>query len=425
MSGPFGLWSAKPCHGGRATTRHQGRRARPLVSDGEIVLEQSAGFLMVGPMTLRFIHSSDLHIGRRFANIPQPADGNIRGRLMEARHTVIARLAEAARAQGAQHVLLAGDTFDTATPSATLVRQTLAAMQDAAGITWWLLPGNHDNLRDAEPLWETLSRDAPANLRALTEAAPVPLGDGASLLPCPVAYRSGGTDPTEPLADMPSPPDHMRIGLAHGGITDFTDSGEAIAPDRDRSARLDYLALGDWHGRMAVSERVQYSGSPEQDRFKHGRRGCCLGVEIDAPGAAPRITEIETGTFLWQDIDLPLHAHQDAGAALDAALPAEGRRDRLVRVAATGWISLPEQVALTRAADRFGPEFAHFDLVTEALGTQVDTADLEQIDRAGALRLAADSLHAEAEDDALPQAERTVARDALARLYAYVREAAE
>ena len=74
---------------------------------------------------------------------------------------------------------------------------------------------------------------------------------------------------------------------------------------------------------------------------------------------------------------------------------------------------------------KMGPEFAHFDLVTEALGTQVDTADLEQIDRAGALRLAADSLHAEAEDDALPQAERTVARDALARLYAYVREAAE
>ena len=33
----------------------------------------------------RFIHASDLHLGRRFANIPQPEDGNIRGRLMEAR----------------------------------------------------------------------------------------------------------------------------------------------------------------------------------------------------------------------------------------------------------------------------------------------------------------------------------------------------
>ncbi len=47
-------------------------------------------------MALRFIHESDLHIGRKFANIPQPPDGHIRGRLMEARHGAIAEMAEAA-----------------------------------------------------------------------------------------------------------------------------------------------------------------------------------------------------------------------------------------------------------------------------------------------------------------------------------------
>ena len=79
-------------------------------------------------MTLRFIHASDLHIGRKFANIPQPEDGNIRGRLMEARHGTIARLAEVAQSRDAGHVLLAGDTFDTATPSPAVIRQALAAM---------------------------------------------------------------------------------------------------------------------------------------------------------------------------------------------------------------------------------------------------------------------------------------------------------
>ncbi len=61
-------------------------------------------------MTLRFLHASDLHIGRKFANIPQPADGNIRGRLMEARHGAIARLAQVAKDKDAAHILLAGDT---------------------------------------------------------------------------------------------------------------------------------------------------------------------------------------------------------------------------------------------------------------------------------------------------------------------------
>ncbi|MBN9889773.1 metallophosphoesterase family protein [Salipiger abyssi] len=373
-------------------------------------------------MTFRFLHSSDLHLGRTFANIPEPPDGNIRGRLMEARHAAIARLADAARAEGAAHVLLAGDTFDTATPSPTLIRQSLAAMGEAAEITWWLLPGNHDNLRDAEPLWETLRRDGPGNLRALTEAAPVPLAPGATLLPCPVAWRATGSDPTASLPAMESPEGDLRIALAHGGITDFTESGGAIAPDRERSARLDYLALGDWHGRMAVSDRTQYPGTPEQDRFKHNRRGVCLSVALDGPGATPQLREIETGAFLWEEAALTLHPRQDAGAALEALLPARGRRDILLRVMADGWAGLSDQLALRRAVARLGPEFAHFELRSDALGTQYDAADLDEIDHAGALRLAANALQEEAEDPARAETERRVAGDALVRLYAYMHE---
>ena len=61
----------------------------------------------------RFIHSSDLHLGRRFGNLPE----DIRGRLVEARHAVIKSLSVTARNHGASHVLIAGDLFDTETPS--------------------------------------------------------------------------------------------------------------------------------------------------------------------------------------------------------------------------------------------------------------------------------------------------------------------
>jgi DNA repair exonuclease SbcCD nuclease subunit len=109
-------------------------------------------------MTFRFIHSSDLHLGRRFLNIPEPPDGNLRGRLMEARFDQIRRLAAAAREHGALHVLLAGDTFDSATPSPQVLRQAMAAMRDETDVTWWLLPGNHDNMRNAEPVWEAIRK---------------------------------------------------------------------------------------------------------------------------------------------------------------------------------------------------------------------------------------------------------------------------
>jgi DNA repair exonuclease SbcCD nuclease subunit len=61
----------------------------------------------------RFLHSSDLHLGRAFGGYPEV----IRHRLREARHSAIARLAKAARDGGAGMVLLAGDTFDAETPA--------------------------------------------------------------------------------------------------------------------------------------------------------------------------------------------------------------------------------------------------------------------------------------------------------------------
>ena len=135
----------------------------------------------------------------------------------------------------------------------------------------------------------------------------------------------------------------MQNGLAHGGVTDFTDTGVAIAPDRDRSARLYWLALGDWHGRTALSDRVQYSGTPHQDRFKNGRRGVCLCVGLNGPGAPPKVEEFENGTVLWQEIALTLHLGQYAAAALSDALPASGRRELLNAGVEGGYATAYEQ----------------------------------------------------------------------------------
>jgi hypothetical protein len=376
-------------------------------------------------MTFRFIHTSDLHLGRRFATIPEAPDGNVRGRLMEARHASIGRIAAGARAEGALHVLVAGDTFDTATPSQHVVKQALASMADDPGIHWWVLPGNHDNLREAEPLWDAIRSGGPSNVTVISEGAPIDLAQGATLLPCPVEWRSSGTDLTVGLTAMESGEGALRIALAHGGVVDFNKTGANIPPDRERTARLDYLALGDWHGRIAVSERTHYSGSPELDRFKRGGRGVCLSVTLDGPGALPRVSEVETGAFLWTEADLQLTPRQDAAAGLQQLLPATGRRDTLMRISAAGWACLPDQVELRRAAERVAPEFAFFDLRTEQLGTQYETADLDEIDRGGALRLAAETLQADAGLSGLPAHDRDIAADALARLYAYMKEDAQ
>jgi len=365
-----------------------------------------------------FLHSSDLHLGRAFGGFPE----DIRGRLREARHGVIARLAAAARAEGSRDVLLAGDTFDAETPAPETLRHALRAMAAEDDLRWVLLPGNHDSLAASE-LWRRVAADAPANLVVLDRAEPLELAPGVWLLPAPCTQRRPGRDLTEAMS-APTPEGALRIGLGHGAITDFSGEEGApgiVAPDRARLSGLDYLALGDWHGRMQVGPATWYSGTPEADGFKHETAPGALAVRIAGP--APEVEVINTGRFKWLRPALDLLPGDDAAARLADLMPPEpARRDVLLRLAPTGRLPLADRAALESALDRLSPDFGWFEADLSALSAEVRTGDLDLIDRGGALRRAAEELQAEAGDPALAQADRDLAEAALARLYALVQE---
>ena len=366
----------------------------------------------------RFIHSSDLHIGKRFGNLPE----ELRGRLRDARHTVLDRLAEQARAAGAGTVLLAGDCFDTETPSPAMLRQALAAMAGHAGLRWVMLPGNHDSLL-ADELWAAARAALPGNVMLATEAEPIMLEPRVALLPAPCTTRRPGRDLTEWMDRAATPEGALRIGLAHGAIQSFSEDGsglDIIAPDRASRAGLDYLALGDWHGQMAVNARSWYSGTPEPDRFKHGEPGRALLVALPGPGAVPEIVPVETGNFAWRNLALDLLSGDDAAATLEAALPAgTARRQTLLRVVASGRLRPAARMALEAEIATVAPEFAELQLDATALVADCEDTDLDAIDRAGALRQAAELLLAESRDENRPEAERETAGEALVRLFSY------
>lgn len=140
----------------------------------------------------RFIHSSDLHIGKRFGHMPE----DLRGRLREARHSAISRLAEQARTHGVSTILLAGDTFDTETPTPAMLRQALAEMNQFAPLRWILLPGNHDSLL-ADQLWSAARSVVPDNVMLATQ--PEILTIAADVACCLHRVR-----PADPVATLPS-----------------------------------------------------------------------------------------------------------------------------------------------------------------------------------------------------------------------------
>lgn len=367
-----------------------------------------------------FLHSSDLHLGRAFGGFPE----DIRGRLREARHGVIARLATAARGAGAGDVLLAGDTFDAETPSPETLRHAIRAMAAEQDLRWFLLPGNHDSLAASE-LWRRILADGPANLIVLTDPDPVELTPGAWLLPAPCTRRRPGRDLTDAMS-APTPEGAIRIGLGHGAILDFTDgegSPGIIPPDRARLSGLDYLALGDWHGQMQVGPATWYSGTPEADSFKHATPPAALAVSLPPRGSGAEARAIPTGRFNWLRPGLDLLPGEDAAARLAAILPPEPRRrDTLMRVQAGGRLTLAERATFETALAGIAPDFGWFEADLSRLGTEVKPDDLDLIDRGGALRRAADALLAEAANPASAQADRDLAELALSRLYTLVQE---
>lgn len=374
--------------------------------------------------SFRFLHTSDLHLGKRFGRFEEET----RMVLQQARQHILARLAALARDHGVGHVLIAGDMFDTETPSERVQRQALAEMGAAENLNWWIIPGNHDSAA-AEPLWNALQKHAPENVHLLLQPDPVPMAPGVVLLPAPCRHRFSGQDLTAWMGEAETEPGVLRIAIAHGGVLEFgsdatTEGGETISPRRAEQARLDYMALGDWHGQFRVNDRMHYSGSPEADRFKHEGRGHCLLVEIPAPGEVPQVVPLETGQCSWQEIRLPLSPSGDVAAAVRDSLPEHraGWRHHLIRVCATGWVTAPQRLALQREVSGLAPEFCHLELDLTDLGTEHHLEDLDLIGRGGALRVAAEELMRAAEDPALAATDRQVAAAALNRLFGYTQD---
>lgn len=315
---------------------------------------------------LSFIHTSDWHLGHVYRKLGARAPESAQWRFAAAR-----RVFDLALERKADFVVVAGDVFDTDTPSPEVMRAAVELLRDAP-VPAYLISGNHDPLVEGSVWHNPLFADALESVphvhiaRSRTEI-PVRGGD-ALLFPCPVVAHHSRDDATRWIADAPRSQSHARIGLAHGGWRGYWRSEEegnpealnAIDPQTTERCGLDYLALGDFHSytpadHAAAAARTYYSGTPEITAKDDARAGHALLVQLENPGATPRVTPLPTGhaqSHYWGEITLQ---PGDGLGALQARLEAVGNRDTaLVRakirgvVAQTEWRDLMEWIEYLR-----------------------------------------------------------------------------
>jgi len=275
-----------------------------------------------------FLHTADWQLGKPFARVE---DVQKRSLIQQERIGVLHRIAEAAQAQRAEFIVVAGDLFDS--PSAT--KATVSAACSAIGamqVPVYAIPGNHDHGGPGS-IWEQAffqrERDHLApNFSVLLTPEPVEL-ERAVLFPCPLLRRHESHDVLAWLRsaslDLDRFGDKPRVVLAHGSVQGFAaqddeESGDSVAPNFIDVSRLpkpafDYVALGDWHGTKQVGPKAWYAGTPELDRFPKGEAnepGHVLVVTA-ARGAGPQVTTLRTARLGW--FQLAFEFLDDAGLA--------------------------------------------------------------------------------------------------------------
>ncbi len=296
----------------------------------------------------KILHTADWQIGRLYGSF-DPDDAVP---LAEARFAAVERLASLATAEAVDVVVVAGDVFDAQTVSARSIRRLFNALDGFKG-PWVMIPGNHDAAL-AESVWTHAQRlgALPAQLHLALEPRTVELpACRLALLCAPLTQRHTYGDLTEWFDQASTPEGWLRIGVAHGAVqgvlAEDIDAANPIAPDRALRARLDYLALGDWHGTRQMDSHTWYSGTPEPDRFKANDSGQALLVQLNQPGDAPLVQVVKTAQFRWQQIEHPIHVASDL-AALIATLDKLGASD-VLDLAVSGQVDLADHTRLIQA----------------------------------------------------------------------------
>lgn len=323
-------------------------------------------------MSITFIHTADWQIGKPFAGI-EDADNRIK--LGAYRIEAISKIANLCKEHGAQFVLVAGDLWDSVTPTKKLVSQTLKAIGEIP-VPVYVIPGNHDHGAMGTVWHQSYFLDerltlAP-NLHLLLEAIPIELEE-VIILPCPLLRRHVNSDLTEWLRsgaelyqELGSKP---RIVLAHGSVFEF---GTASFEDEEEVGytsanlltlgklphhELDYIALGDWHGTKQIDAKSWYSGTPEPDRFPKGEghdQGNVLLVTVDR-GQVPTVKSLKTGTVSWlkYEISFAGDGRLDVFDASMSELLGTRVGTDLLHLSLTGSLGLEDYLALEQKLDTY------------------------------------------------------------------------
>jgi exonuclease SbcD len=257
---------------------------------------------------MRVLHTSDWHVGRTF-----------HGRdLLVEQEAVLVGIADMVENDRVDVVVVSGDLYDRAVPSAEAVGVCARALGRiaAAGARIVVTPGNHDSAPRLGAFGEFAAagglhlrtavgdldrpvlfddRHGPVAIYGIPYLEPEIARQGLGLPDLRTHADVLGEAMRRVRDDLARRPDTRSVVLAHAFVIggEVSDSERTIAvggvPHVPSGvfAGVDYVALGHLHGPQTLADHLRYSGSPMAYSFSEARHHKSVWlVDLDAGGLA-------------------------------------------------------------------------------------------------------------------------------------------
>lgn len=297
---------------------------------------------------LRLLHTADVHLGARHADLGDQAAAQ-----RERQFAAFKAAVDLALAEKVDLFLIAGDLFDSNTQPRRSVERVAAEIKRLAEakVRTVVIPGTHD-VYDRSSLYRVHDLAAMAGSSPDDDLVTVLTPDRPTvhLATCDVVVHgpvfATKRAPHSPLRDIKvSPGDGAtwHVGMVHGSlaIPDRTDRDEVVVTREEIEATgLDYLALGHWHSAQqgkAGATTYAYSGAPEPVAVTQDGAGKVLLVELDerAGTRTVAIEERQVGRTRFEKLDIDAASLTDQ-PALVAQLAAKADPDLVLDARLTG-----------------------------------------------------------------------------------------
>jgi len=299
---------------------------------------------------LRLLHTADVHLGARHADLGDAATAQ-----RERQFAAFKAAVDLAIERKVDLFLVAGDLFDSNTQPRRSVERVAAELARLAQskIRSVIVPGTHDCYERAS-IYRAYDLKALAGSTSDDDLVTVVTPDQPALhlpmLDTTIHATVFATKraPFSPLRDLhvdsaTEPRATWHVGVVHGAlaIPDRTDRDEVVVTKEEIAASgLDYLALGHWHSTQrgkAGSTTYAYSGAPEPVAVDQDGAGKVLVVSFDdaAGGKVVTVEEAAVGQTTFERLDVDA-ARLNGQPDLIAKLQAKANPDLVLEARLTG-----------------------------------------------------------------------------------------